>query len=80
MMTATPPVYLERMCQCLGGTKHLPLRRHAANAEQLIEDVPALAPHAHVRIADYRCPKCKTVISLTLADLLGPALLSPAAS
>lgn len=73
-MTALPPVLVERRCLCLDGSKRLPLRRHAANAEQLIEDVPQLQAHRHLRLLDYRCPKCKTIISLTLGDLLGEGL------
>lgn len=77
MTLATPAAQLERRCACLGGTKPLPLRRHVGNVEQLLEEVPQLRRYALLRIASYRCPKCKAILELTLVDLLG-AGLSPA--
>lgn len=72
-----PAVHLERQCECqdrLGMVKRLPLRRHAANAQELIDAIPALVGFASLRLIDYRCPKCKATIGLTLRDLLGEGL------
>jgi hypothetical protein len=71
------PVFIERRCGCLAGTKRLPLRRYAENLARLAALAPQLAEFGYLELLSYRCGNCKQIVDLTLRDLLGGEGLSP---
>ncbi len=68
---------VQQPCQCLNATKLPPLRIHLETARRLHAGCVAAGVPLTAILLDYRCPKCKQVVPLTLSRLLAVGVSAP---